>query len=305
MKKLYQLFLIATATLLAGCSTSQTGVYVGNFSNSECLNKTRAPYSNTCKLKLTRSGNDIIGELLNYEANCWHGNLSIECQQQGSRLNIYVRETFSEEPATIATCVCPINIYFTIYDVEGEEFQVYLDDDHSLNENYLGVASFKEHSIVQFDTFTHDIAYEEGFEYTPILQTFGVYETDYLDPDGYNDTVLRLGWDTSFIIGGGYNNFYLPCDAQKVEGKLEIDDDGTLILSPLVDGKTIDGKPSGNCIRRASINFQIYNALKDSYHVKVNPHEVIVKNVDGTEHVETVCDFEGDLKRGVPVEVNP
>jgi len=73
----------------------------------------------------------------------------------------------------------------------------------------------------------------------------------------------------------------------------------------LVDGKTIDGKPSGNCIRRASINFQIYNALKDSYHVKVNPHEVTVKNDDGTEHVETVCDFEGDLKRGVPVEVTP
>jgi len=58
-------------------------------------------------------------------------------------------------------------------------------------------------------------------------------------------------------------------------------------------------------MRRTTIKFLICNALKDSYHVKVNPHEVTVKNDDGTEHVETVCDFEGDLKRGVPVEVTP
>ena len=299
MKKLYQLFLIVTVTMLTACSTSQTGVYVGNFSNSECLNKTRAPYANTCKLKLTRSGNDISGELLGYNANCMHGKLSVECEQQGSRLSINVRETFDEEGALIANCVCPINIYFTVYNVEGEQYQVYLDDD------CLGVASFKEHSIVQFDTYTHDVAYEEGFEYTPILQDFSIYENDYLDPDGVNETELRLDLNTEYIIGGVYDNFYLPCNAQQVEVKMDIDDDGTLIILPLVDGKTTDGKPTGDCIRRATIHFQIYNAIKDCYHVKVNPHEVIVKNVDGTEHVETVCDFEGDLKRGVPVEVNP
>ena len=293
MKKLYQLILIATATLLACCSTTQTGLYVGNFSNTPCLDKTRTAYVTSTKLKLTRSDNNIIGEIQGYRANCMHGRLSMDCQQQGCKISINVRETYDDPNAIAALCLCPINIYFTIYDVEGEHFQLYYENDS------LGVVSFKEHSVVQIDTDTHDVAFEEGFEYPLILYHYGCSEEDWLDPvEKENNLVLNLYYSGHLAsISGSYNNYFLPCDAKKIEVKMDIDDDGSLIITPLIDGRTTDGKPSGDCIRRAFISFVIINAVNDSYHIKVNPHVVTVTDDDGTEHTETVYDYEGDLKR--------
>lgn len=297
MKRLCYLFLFTAMALLTGCSTSQVGVSVGNFSNSECLNNTRTAYATSTKLKLTRNGNNINGELLGYQANCWHGQLSVDCQQQGCCMDINVREHHGEKDL-IANCLCPINIYFTLYDVEGDKFQLKLDGDS------LGVVSFEEHNIVQIDTYTHDQTYEEDFDY-PLLINYYHHEINALDPDGYNDMEMGLYYSHSLKqISGYYHNYFIPCDTKQVEVKLDVDEDGTLIISPLMDGKTTDGKQSGDCIRRSDIVFDIQNTTKDSYHVKVNPHAVTIKDEDGTEHEEVVCDFEGDLSVGEVVNFN-
>ena len=297
MKKLYQLFLIVTVTMLTACSTSQTGVYVGNFSNSECLNKTRSfVKAPTTKLKLTRNGNCINGEFLGYLANCMHGELSVDGQQEGNRLSVNVREK-SEPGALVATCLCPINIYFTLFDVDGENFDIFV------NEKEMGNVTLKENGIALFDTYAIDNSCEKGAEYPPVLYHYYYYSE-------VSEEVGDTKWEFNYIetdnaIHGICQNFYLPCDAEKIDLGADIDDNGSLIITSFIDGKSESGKPSNGCMRRTTIKFLICNAIKDSYHVKVTPHEVIVKNVDGTEHVETVCDFEGDLKRGVPVEVTP
>lgn len=297
MKKLYQLFLIATATLLAGCSTSQTGVYVGNFSNSECLNKTRSAKAPTTKLKLTRNGKFIDGEFLGYQANCSHGQLSVECQQQGSRLNISVSEDHGDGNGMTSNCLCPINIYFTVYDVEGENFQIFV------NEKEMGNIMLKENDIALFDTYAIDYGYEKGIEYPPVLFHYYYYSEI---SDAVGDTTWSLSYTgADNAIHGICQNFYLPCDAEKINLEADIDKTGSLVITSSIDGKVADGKPAEGCMRRATVYFLIYNALKDSYHIKVNPHEVTVKDADGTEHVKTVYDFEGDLKRGSSVEVKP
>ncbi len=290
MKKLYQLFLIVTVTMLTACSTSQTGVYVGNFSNSECLNKTRSfVKAPTTKLKLTRNGNCINGEFLGYQANCMHGELSVDGQQEGNRLSVNVREK-SEPGALVATCLCPINIYFTLFDVDGENFDIFV------NEKEMGNVTLKENGIALFDTYAIDNSCEKGAEYPPVLYHYYYYSE-------VSEETVDTKWGLNYIgadnaIHGIFQNFYIPCDAEKIDLKANIEDDGSLIITSFIDGKPADGKPSDGCMRRATIQFLINNALKDSYHIKVNPHKTIITGEDGSRHEEIVCDFEGDLPMG-------
>ena len=79
---------------------------------------------------------------------------------------------------------------------------------------------------------------------------------------------------------------------------MDTEPDGTIVFR--ID---TDGKYSPECENRADIVFRMINAQKESYHIKVNPHTVTVTDADGTEHEETVCDFDGELKKGSEISV--
>ena len=149
------LFLPLMALLfLTGCSTAESGVSVGNVHNTECPHSsTRSTLADSGEgeeiprlaIKLTRQGNTISGEMVNYKVNCHHGELYVDCQQTGQKLDINVREKKNNQGGLAAQCLCWVNIYFTLYDVEGDTFQLSLDG------RELGEISFKESNVVEIN----------------------------------------------------------------------------------------------------------------------------------------------------------
>ena len=154
MKKKTLFLPLLAMFLMAGCSTAESGVSVGNVHNTEC------PHSSTrstqvdsgegeeiprLAIKLTRLGNTISGEMVNYKVNCHHGELYVDCQQTGQKLDINVREKKNNQGGLAAQCLCWVNIYFTLYDVEGDTFQLSLDG------RELGEISFKESNVVEIN----------------------------------------------------------------------------------------------------------------------------------------------------------
>ena len=159
MKKRLITLLFITA-ILAGCSTNNyDGLEVVNVSNSGCNQMTRNEGDiNHSTLKLTHDGNVIQGVLNNYAVNCVHGDLIVNCSQEGQILSIAVSDLNSGRDGINATCICPVNIYFTIQNTEGELFHV------TLNKKDLGEVSFKNHSVVEIDIESLEQAFEEGFD---------------------------------------------------------------------------------------------------------------------------------------------
>lgn len=154
MKTISSIFAVLAVVLLAGCSTSKDGVSVGNVSNTECSHQTRAVEPHKYTLKLTREGTNINGEFANYPIGCVHGDLYVDCQQTGSNLDINVKEARSSDGSGIfTTCQCYVNIYFTLYDVEGDKFIVKLDGREVYN------ISFENHTMVEIDRATGELTY--------------------------------------------------------------------------------------------------------------------------------------------------
>ena len=151
------LFLPFMALLfLTGCSTAERGVSVGNVHNTECSSSsTRSiqagsdegedvPEIPHLAIKLTRQGNSVSGEFTNYKIPCSHGDLYVDCQQTGKKLDINVRQK-NNQGGLAEQCICWVNIYFTLYDVEGDTFQLSLDGRN------LGEISFKESNVVEIN----------------------------------------------------------------------------------------------------------------------------------------------------------
>ena len=156
MKKF--IFVMFLGVLMTGCSTSKVdGLAVGQVSNTECqqLSRTRADEGNVyapTTLILTREGDHIVGELRNYHVNCHHRDLIVSCKQEGPELTIEVKE---EEPKgdgdiSRSACDCSVNVYFTIYDIEGDLFHV------NLGWRDFGNASFKEGNRVELTEIEHE-----------------------------------------------------------------------------------------------------------------------------------------------------
>ena len=138
------IIMLATAVLAMAMTTacsSSDGMSVSKLTNSECLDMTRAAdediYVPKPTFVLTRSGASISCELTDYQVSCHHGELYVDCQQNGNNLDIHVREQQDGEGMS-STCLCWENLYFTMYDVDGDTFQVTLDGKD------LGQVSFKE-----------------------------------------------------------------------------------------------------------------------------------------------------------------
>jgi hypothetical protein len=157
MKKKTLFLTLLAMILMAGCSTAESGVSVGNVHNTECPHSsTRSiqagsdedevvPEIPRLAIKLTRHGNSVSGEFTNYSVVCSHGELYVDCQQTGQKLDINVREKKNNQGGLAAQCLCWVNIYFTLYDVEGDTFQLSLDG------RELGEISFKESNVVEIN----------------------------------------------------------------------------------------------------------------------------------------------------------
>ena len=151
--------------MLSACSYTYEGLSVGNVTNSDCLDNTRSAESlsegNTTRrssragdnsipsyrLRLTRKLRVIKGELPYYPVCCNPQYVKVECRQEGDNLYLQVLDG-SENTESGSTCVCHVNIGFTLYGIEGSEFHVVLERHGSLED--LGVASFKNQSTVDF-----------------------------------------------------------------------------------------------------------------------------------------------------------
>ena len=113
MKKKTLFLPLLAMILMAGCSTAESGVSVGNVHNTECPHSsTRSiqdevvPEIPRLAIKLTRQGNSVSGEFTNYSVVCSHGELYVDCQQTGQKLDINVREKKNNQGGLAAQCLC-------------------------------------------------------------------------------------------------------------------------------------------------------------------------------------------------------
>lgn len=127
--------------LFLSCSSHDDAVIsIGNQSNSDCELNTRGENAaGRPILKLTRDGENILGELQNYEVCCSYEDLKVTCEEESSFLNISVSNQDTE------ACKCNINIYFTIFNAKEDFYQL------SLNGKHLGAISFHAQKEVQID----------------------------------------------------------------------------------------------------------------------------------------------------------
>ena len=155
MKRKNSILVLLVSVLFADCSSNNfDGLSVSNVSNSDCLqfSRTRTDESSEdsyrTKLILTREGNNIVGELRNYHVECHHHDLYVHCKQDGPELTLTVKEE-SPEDGVRANCSCMVNIYFTLQDLEGDLFHVYL------GKRDFGNVSFKEGNVVELTEIEH------------------------------------------------------------------------------------------------------------------------------------------------------
>ena len=166
MKKVRFLIVLVVVLILSSCAStnSEDGfLSVGKVSNTECERDTRASTTVDSTipdpiLKLTKQGSDISGELIEYPVLCLHGDLGVSCSQEGPKLHIKVTDAGIEGAEIGTFCACRVNIYFTLYNVEGENFRLFIGD----LEYDAGEVSFKEHSIVEINLRTNEVKYEVG-----------------------------------------------------------------------------------------------------------------------------------------------
>jgi len=295
MRKKNLLIASLMAAVLAGCSTSD-GLYVGNVSNTACT-RTRsgdiAGVIGNPTLKLTKEGSTITGHLKNFEVSCGiEKDVVVKCSQEGNILQIEAHEDQGDGEST--NCICPVNVYFSLYETEGDRFRV------KLNNEDLGEVSFAEHSVVEIDRWTLHQAYEGGFDFSEVLGETMITASDYhpeLNP--YDKPRLELRYDSDLHhLSGIYWYYRMPCSYNTFDVVMDTESDGTLVFR-----LDTDGKYAADCDSRSQIIFYMENAQKDSYRIKVNPHTVTVTDEDGLVHEQMVYDYEGELKKDESVTI--
>lgn len=175
------ILLVATfvGMTLTGCSTQESvsgPVTAGNVSNSGCQNNTRGTsIIGNPTLKFTKDGVNLQAEFHDYRLNCAYKDVKVECTAKDGVLDIRVEEVMDGD--LYANCLCPVNIYYTIYNANEEEYSL------RLNGEDLGIISFKGHDVTEIDLWNHEQAHEEGFEYS--LVTTDTYQrlADFFDAE--------------------------------------------------------------------------------------------------------------------------
>lgn len=298
--------------MLAACSSTDPLVQyakdVDNLTNTKCGAPTRAALEESAKMKLTRTGKDINCELIDYGMPCdmaWEGGFYVDCRMEEGKMKVNFYET--THPELGRTCMCYINIYFTVRDVEEDEFMLMLRDKE------VGMVSFKEHSTVYIDLWSNDMSYDKDFDYKPVLTKFNYYEetsADYINDEGFTYGLPERYFSISSAndhlnksIGIYYSNFALPCEMTKLDMVMDEEEDGTLVLRFVTDHGQIDSSDKPGCDRMGFMSARIHNPPKEC-HLKVNPHTVKTTGEDGVERDETVYDYDGLYKFGDKIRIN-
>lgn len=272
--------LVLVMGLLAGCSSQEeSATAIGFQSNSECEQNTRGwSAAGNPILKLTRDGNNILGELQNYEVPCIYDGLKVTCEAENSMLNINVSDLES------TACECYINIYFTIFNAKEDTYQL------SLNGKPLGTASFLEHKVVQIDLENLEQANEEGFEYPVKSLLNGVYDrTSYPNPTSSPSLQIGFGAQSDKAIWN-FSNYDMPCDEAKYDVTVEQVRDGILVIDLLCDRMR-----DPDCKRLGDYMFTIVNLKQQPYHFKLN-HVYSGFDSEGKSMKETILICEGDFE---------
>lgn len=265
-------------------------ISVGDVYNSECAKHTRSEsVIGRPTLKLTRFEGGLYGELINYEANCAYGDVSVECQAEGKSLKLLVDEGNGE---LFASCICPINIYFTIFNAVGTEYQL------TFGGRNIGEVSFANHSVVEIDLTTLAQAYEEGFEYPVAVQHFWSDEiTNNIKAGAALSPRLQFSDHGVQQLHCVYSDYVLPCEYSVLDVKAERCEDGTVVLNVITDGI-----PGQGCKRVSNLSFDIVNILPGTYKLRLN-HIILVKDDEGHEHACSVCLYDGSLTMSLYAQV--
>jgi hypothetical protein len=281
MKDMRLLLVLLFVLTTVGALAQESEVMVGDVSNTDCASRTRSEGNiGNPRLKLTRFDGGLYGELINCEVNCAYGNVMVTCQESGSNLNIGVDEGTG---GILATCVCQINIYFTVFNALKDEYQV------TVRGEDIGKVSFKEHSVVEIDLVTLEQAYEEGFEYPIKAELLSTYEFKNIKPGEKRNKVLEfLQGDGQNSLFCSYQNYVLPCEYSYLDIQAELDQDSTLLINVMTDGI-----PGQGCIRVATLFFNLVNVFRESYHLKF--YHTIVSADEERQVRCSVCLYDGVL----------
>ena len=275
---------------LTGCSTQESvsgPVSAGNVSNSGCQNNTRgASILGNPTLKLTKDGVNLQAEFHDYRLNCAYEDVKVECTAKDGVLDIRVEEVMDGD--LYANCLCPVNIYYTIYNANEEEYSL------RLNGEDLGIISFKGHDVTEIDLWNHEQAHEEGFEYS--LVTTYTYANEIL-PDNIEG---REDWLPRFILshyveelGVSFQFFLLPEEYNDFHMEAKAKGD-TIMINIVTDGVITQDSP-----KRGDVSCVFANATSSSYHI-ILTQQSMEKDSDGNLHetTKTVFDHNVDIPLG-------
>lgn len=286
------IILVATfvGMTLAGCSTTEsvTGpVRAGDVTNTGCQSHTRGTsIIGNPTLKLTKDGVNLQAEFHDYRVNCAYKDVSVECAAKDGVLDIRVEEVMDGD--LYANCLCPVNIYYTIYNANEEEYSL------RLNGEDLGIISFKGHDVTEIDLWNPEQAHEEGFEYS--LVTTYTYANEIL-PDNIEG---REDWLPRFILshyveelGVSFQFFLLPEEYNDFHMEAKAKGD-TIMINIVTDGVITQDSP-----KRGDVSCVFANATSSSYHIILTQHSM-EKDSDGNLHetTKTVFDHNVDIPLG-------
>ena len=262
----------------------ETGLYVGDVSNSGCKSQTRGEsVRGHTILKLTRDGDNLFGELTDFYANCAISGIIIECKEKDHTLNITAEEEF--EGIERADCICPYNVSFTLFNAKEEQYVLVV------NGRKLGDVSFESHSVVEIDITTLEQAHEEGFEYPVKVGDFSPYEiTNWIKPGEIRKSELTAfyfgnDWEQDFV----YLNYRLPKEYTYLNVQARLEADSTLVMDIITDGSSTEGSD-----RMANLTIRVINVETPLNHLRLN-HKVVTIDDHGMTDKEVLLLYEGDL----------
>ncbi len=226
MKKILFLSILMLLPMLASAQT------VSDVQNSGCLNKTRGDESQSVPtIVLTKEGNILSVQLLNYEENCCAEDFNVTSSiNSNSDSGSYWVSINIDAGGRECDCICPFNVSFTVRDLEPNSF--YLDcwwyeglveltegeplvlehNDSDTQEYFPEGTKWTE---IRLDTLKYDSWYSKvGDEWVPNFETIEYYVKGKYS-DGYGgiyNCVYTNGpeWTDSLML-------LIPCEGDFLE----------------------------------------------------------------------------------------
>ena len=120
-------FLFLACVLASVTMLAQDGLAVGDVQNSGCMRNTRGDASEPLPtIVLTREGNVLSVQLLNYESNCGTADFNVASSVSGGSNGEPCSVSISVVPYLpgdeVMDCICPYNVSFTVRDLESNSF---------------------------------------------------------------------------------------------------------------------------------------------------------------------------------------